>query len=138
MMLIADILKNIEWGRKQRSEYVRIISYRFGFKRSDMLPKAVAKAYSKREGYTSAYRYICTVECLNAKSHVKVSCSCPDFCFQYEYVLAKKGAADIIYCNGERPQHPNKPGCCKHIFMLIKELRANKKLKADLNFVFLR
>lgn len=136
MMNLAQILKNIEWGRKQRAEFVRIISYRYGYKRSNLMPKAIAKAYSKRDGYTSAYKYVCSIECVDSKSNVKVSCSCPDFCFQYEYVLARRNAADIVYCNGEAPQEPKKPGCCKHIFMLVKELRANGKLKSDLTFKF--
>ena len=136
-MTLAQILTNIEWGRKQRTEFVRIISYKFGVKRSDGLPKAIAKAYSKKEGYTSAYKYVCSVECLNEKSQVKVSCSCGDFTFSgLEFVLSRKGAADIIYGNGDPPQIPPKPGCCKHIFMLVKEMRLNKRLKSDLTFKF--
>ena len=101
------------------------------------MPKAIAKAYSKREGYTSAYKYVCSVECLNDKSHVKVSCSCPDFCFSgNEFRLAQRGAADIIYGNGEPPQTKARAGCCKHIFMLVKELRTHKKLRSDLTFTF--
>lgn len=137
MMTIAQILNNIEWGRKQRAEFVQIISYRYGYKRSDLMPKAIAKAYSKKPGYTSPYRYVCTIECANDKSQVKMSCSCPDFVFSgNEYRLAQRGAADIIYGNGEPPQAKAKPGCCKHLFMLVKELRKNKKLRSDLTFSF--
>lgn len=58
---------------------------------------------------------------------IKVSCNCERFKFWYEVALARKGAADIIYSNGELPVNTNptmKIGLCKH---LVKVLRYIKK-----------
>jgi hypothetical protein len=122
MMTIMQIMRNVDFGRRERAEYVRIFNFRQGFSKKTGLPKTVSRAYSKRQGYTSVHRYACAVDCLDKKSHVMVSCSCPDFCFRHEYMLMTMGAAVIRYGNGEAPQDPHPPGCCKHLVMTFKEM----------------
>lgn len=59
------------------------------------------------------------------KKKVILSCGCPDFMYRWEYALAKKGAARIVYGNGEPPgaTNPrNRPGACKHIVALHSHL----------------
>lgn len=53
---------------------------------------------------------------------IKISCQCPRFMYYYEYALAQKGAADIIYSNGEFPSTTNPglvPSMCKHGLALM-------------------
>lgn len=128
-MNIAAIVKNIDWGRQERAEYVRLVSVKYGRSKTTGQPRSVAKAYSKREGSDASNRYTSQVICLDGDSNVKVSCSCPDFYFHgWEYALSKQGAADIIYGNGQAPQKPVKPGCCKHLFYHISQLVKSGKL----------
>ncbi len=136
MLTIAQIINKVDPGRLDRSEYVRITRLKYGLSKQTKLPKAVALAYSKRENYISPARYTCLVKAIDDKGNVKLSCSCPDFTFHgYEYNLYRRGAADIIYGNGERPTVNNYGvGCCKHLVMLINELFVQKKLDKLLNF----
>lgn len=135
MMTIYQIMKNVDFGRRERSEYVRITNLRQGFSKRTGFPKTLSKAYSKREGYTSVHRYTCTVDCQDTKSHVMVSCSCPDFVFSgHEYLLMTQGAADIQYGNGEAPQDPKRPGCCKHLVMTFKEMLKQGFLDGGLKY----
>ena len=132
MMTILQIMRNTELGRRERSELVLIQNFKHGKSRRTGLPKTISKAFSRKPGQ-AGHRYALAVDCLDTKSHVKVSCSCPDFTFHgSEYMLAQRGAADIIYGNGEPPQHPRKPGCCKHLVMLFKEMLQAGILDGDL------
>lgn len=128
---LATIIRNIDWGRQERAEYVRLVSVKYGRSRQTGQPKGVAKAFSRREGSDATNRYTCVVNCLDGASNVSVSCSCPDFCFKWEYALHKHGAADIIYSTGQpaATTNPgNKPGVCKHVFYLISQLVKSNKL----------
>ena len=66
----------------------------------------------------------------NAKS--LVSCSCPDFLYRLEYVLAKSGNSEIKYSNGEPAvitNPTNKKYMCKHLIAILPDvLNKNKKL----------
>ena len=135
MLTIWQVLRAVDFGRRERSEYVRITNLRHGKSKKTGLPKTVARAFSKKEGYTSAHRYTCSVDCLDKKSHVKLSCSCPDHVFSgHEYMLMTQGAADIVYGNGEPPQDPKRPGCCKHLVMTFKEMLKQGILDQKLHY----
>ena len=57
---------------------------------------------------------------------VVVSCACRDFMFRWEWVLNKRGSADIIYGNGRPPDTSNPnylPGVCKHLFKILLKIR---------------
>jgi hypothetical protein len=128
------ILKNVDFGRHERAEYVKIVGLKHGKSKKTGLFKAISKAYSRRQGSAHAYHYACAITQLDKKSHVRVSCSCPDFCFRWEYFLWKRGAAEIYYCNGEAPQNPGKAACCKHLVMTFKTLFEKGLLNGDLTF----
>lgn len=56
------------------------------------------------------------------KVNVWLSCSCENFCFQWEYALIQHGASSKIYSNGEPAivtNPSNRPGCCPHLYMLL-------------------
>jgi hypothetical protein len=48
--------------------------------------------------------------------------------------LWSKGAAEIHFSNGEKPQTPGKPACCKHLVMTFKTLFEKGLLNPDLSF----
>lgn len=131
---ISQILTFVDSGRQDRSEYVKLTSVRYGLSKKTGFPKTVAKAYSRIKGKPSGNRYVVVVECIDNKSHVKVSCSCPDFTFRSEWHLWRKGAADIIYSNGEKPKVYLTPVCCKHLTMTFSALLFANKLDRNLEF----
>lgn len=56
---------------------------------------------------------------------VKVSCTCKRFLYYYEYVLSQKGAADIIYSNGDPALSTNPSGylgVCKHLLAVFTKI----------------
>ena len=133
-MTAMAILKNVDYGRHERAEYVKIIGLKVGKSKRTGMFKAISKAYSRREGAVKGYRYACSITQENAKHYVMVSCSCPDFMFKFEYRLWSRGAATIHYCNGEPPQTKGKAGCCKHLVMTFKTLFDKGLLNGDLTF----
>ena len=59
--------------------------------------------------------------------YVSVSCSCEYFLYNCEYALAKQGASQIRYSNGQPPVVRNpqeKPILCKHLTRLAQEVIA--------------
>ena len=57
-----------------------------------------------------------------------VSCTCPRWMYMWEYAMAKRGAAQIIYGNGEPPSETNpslSPGICKHVFKALLYIKSN-------------
>ena len=54
--------------------------------------------------------------------NIKISCDCEDWMFTWEFVQARKGNADMIYCNGQPPVLKNPrlyPGLCKHLIVIM-------------------
>lgn len=133
-LTIWKIMKAVDFGRQERAEYVKVIGLKTGTSKKTGLFKAISKAYSRKQGAERGYNYACAVTQLDKKGNVRVACSCPDFMYRFEVVLHNKGAADIYYSNGEQPQKPGKPGCCKHLVMTFKSLFERGHLKGDLTF----
>lgn len=134
MLTPLQILKNVDFGRHERAEYVKITGLKTGTSKTTKLFKAVSRAYSRKQGATKGTIYACAITQLDKKSRVKVACSCDDFKFRWEYRLWEKGAADIHYCNGEAPVTKGKAACCKHLVMTFKALFEKGMLNADLTF----
>jgi len=126
-MKLAKLVNASEKTRKINARFVKIVGYKAG-RDKDGLPTATAKTYTPRE-YKSGRvveshdknRYVSSIKFLDKKLNVKVSCSCPDYCFRWEYANHRQGASDIIYGNGEPPVETNPNlhlGLCKHILAL--------------------
>ncbi len=64
------------------------------------------------------------------KDYVKCSCNCDAFVFWGgEWALKQKGAADILYGNGQPPvvRNPkNIPWGCKHVIKVLREILKNQ------------
>lgn len=98
---------------------VKVTKLKLGVSKRTKLAMAIARVYSLDRVKTGVQRnkYVTSITFL-PKKKVKVSCSCSDFMFRHEYSLWKRGAADIIYGNGEAPDDTNPrlvPGTCKHV-----------------------
>lgn len=133
-MTARQILANVP---RDRLLLARDISYKFP--KGDPEPgvrkvKCKVKSKLKPDGTPKAGKgdvYDVSVIALDPKKllssgPVEVSCTCSDFVFGgWEYALFKKGAAKIIYGNGEPPKIKNPtmlPGACKHLVGLLKLL----------------
>lgn len=63
------------------------------------------------------------------KTKVKVSCSCDFFTYYCEVPLYMRGAADILYSNGDYPHVTNPraiPIVCKHLLSLFKRAKQRR------------
>lgn len=127
-MKLDALISKSDRMRKMNAKLVRVIGYKTGFDKKDV-PTAIAKTYTPREYIIGnkivrardQNKYTSSVKFIDKKLNCKVSCSCPDFMYRHEWVLAQLGAADIIYGNGQPPDHTNRdhrPGLCKHLIAL--------------------
>jgi len=69
-------------------------------------------------------------ESITDKGRLKVSCDCGFFMYTCEVALFLRGAADIIYSNGEMPVYTNPkkvPLVCKHLYVVLSRLIKAKK-----------
>jgi hypothetical protein len=115
--------------RKLNARFVKVVSFKKGYKKGTGQATAIAKTYTPLE-YTLDHRirkaqdqnkYVSSITFLDKQLNVKVSCSCPDFMFRHEFILNQYGAADIVYGNGEPPlmtRQDDRPSVCKHLVAL--------------------
>jgi hypothetical protein len=129
MLTMRQIWQKTPYDRKEKIPDVRVTKPKFGISKSTKHPTAVAITFSveTENGKPKLFKYATSIEFM-PKMYVKVSCSCPDFLYRWEYALWKNGAADIIHSNGEPPidSNPNNvPGCCKHLLATYSYLVNN-------------
>lgn len=124
-MKIAKLFNATDKVRRINARFVRVIGYKAGRDKKGFAT-AIAKTYTPQEfkggrvvPSADKNKYVSSIKFLDEKLNVKVSCSCPDFCFRWEYNNHKAGAADIIYSNGEPPTVMGTSiGLCKHLVAL--------------------
>lgn len=105
--------------RFDRATRVAVSAFKRGINRKTGQVTFVAKTRttSRVSGRLSYEIHVSSLVFLDDK-HVKLSCSCSDFWSRWEYNLAQHGAADIVYGNGDAPQHKIPIGCCMHLVRL--------------------
>lgn len=72
-------------------------------------------------------KYVTVIEFVDQKLHVKISCSCADFTYRWEWALWNKNAAEIEYSNGDPPTSTNPQGktaACKHMVALYNKIKS--------------
>jgi hypothetical protein len=134
-MKLGKLTQLSETGRIMNAAYVKIQKYKEGRAR-DGTAYAAAQTYSlveinsNRELVRSKDRnkYLTKIHFLDKKLNVKVSCSCPDYMFRFEYPNTKLGASDIIYGNGDPPTVYFAPGLCKHLIAVRKLIKQRHKI----------
>lgn len=129
MLTLNELVKMSERMRRLNSRLVKVVGYKTG-KDKRGSPTAVAKTYTPLEYTLAGHRitrskdqnkYVSSIKFLDRRLHVKVSCSCPDYMYRWEWANNEHGASDIIYGNGEAPDYTNppyRPGLCKHLLAL--------------------
>lgn len=118
---VARILRATPTDRIERSSNIKLTAVKTGVSKSTGKRKILAQSVSIDKKSPDRTKYISSIE-FHGDDRVKVSCSCSDFMFRWEYALTAKGGADIVYGNGDPPVDKNpsmKPGCCKHLVALI-------------------
>ncbi len=137
MMTFPQIIRRTPRQRIDAAKYVKLINVKKGYNKKTGFGFIIAQAYSTHQWSPHhfrwvrnplRFRYVTMVEFLDDKLHCRVSCSCPDFTYSgAEFVLHKKGAAEIEYSNGEAPtvRNPNMhPLCCKHLVKLYMTIKS--------------
>lgn len=134
MKTLDELVRLTDRGRRINAKFVRTIGYKTGIDKQG-IPTAVSRTFTRVE-YTVTKRFIpardqnrytSSVKFLKkSPMYVKVSCSCPDFLYRWEFALEQVGAADIIYGNGEPPDDTNpkyNPSLCKHLVALRTKIK---------------
>ena len=133
-LTIDQLLRKARPQQVEYSLHVVIKNVKKVWHKRSLNPVIVCETYSKKTGKDAkGYdRYVTYVEALPTKlgdrfseTRVKVGCSCPFFTFYSEYALAKHGAADIQFSNGEPPVDRNpkeRPFACKHVIKLLYKI----------------
>ena len=119
-LTFKTILRGTPSNRFDSSNHVKVTKIKV-FRKNGKPVRITSKAMT----LGSINLYDSEVEILSNKA-VKLSCSCDDFLFRFEYALYRRGAADIRHSNGEPPDRTNPahtPGCCKHLIALYEIIK---------------
>jgi hypothetical protein len=119
----AQILRSTTADRIEKSQFIKLTAVKSGTSKKSGNRKLIAQSVSVDKAAPDRTKYTSTMEFLPGK-RLKLSCSCSDFMFRWEFALFTRGAADIIYGNGDPPadKNPNlKPGCCKHLVAVLSK-----------------
>lgn len=128
-LTFKEILAKTPGNRQELAQLVKLTYLKFGRSKKLGVLKAICQSHTP--GARAAGKKYATMIEFYADNKVKVSCSCEDHLYRWEYALARKKASYITYSNGERPKDTNPKmvaGCCKHCIALYATLRAKKLL----------
>lgn len=128
MLTLEKILRRTPPNWLANSEDCRISRYKKIVDKEDSNPVVLSIVYSlfdsKGERKKDPVEHRCYIKGLNGKkkdiisSNVEMSCDCEAFMYWSEVALNKKGAAPIIFSNGDDPVTRNPsltPFPCKHL-----------------------
>lgn len=123
------------YERIQRVPQVKVTSFKRGYSKSMDLTRFLARTRTPEQlGGRVVMQNYTTMLDFRGPRYAKVSCSCPDFVYTWEWALWKHGNADIVFGNGEPPDSRNPahlPGCCKHLVALINRMVKEGYLTTD-------
>lgn len=125
--------------RFDRATNVRVSQLKRGVSKEDgsivFLSRTLTIFRDSRTGRLSHERHVTSIDFPVHRgqqgAYVRLSCSCLDFCMRWEYNLAKKGAAKIVYGNGEAPKEYIPIGLCMHTIALTSRLANDGFLNRD-------
>lgn len=125
-----DIFRATPENRFANAEKVKLRKVKIT-RSGEQVVKAAGEAYSP--GSSAGSSYETEIE-FKPKKKVKLSCSCDDFVYRFEWVLFNRGSADILYGNGAPPDDTNPArmlGCCKHVIALRNYLVDKGHIASD-------
>lgn len=133
MLTIQQIARKTSRLRQEGARYVKITQVKKGYLTNGhgYIAGACYSTHTigqdgKAHVNNEPSKYVTVIEFVDAQLHVKVSCSCGDFTFRYEWALWNRGASDIEYSNGDSPDTTNpsyKPAMCKHAYALFNKIK---------------
>lgn len=129
------MLRHAGLDRERRAGKVLVKNLKFGVSRTLGIPKAIANTYSKDSPtFRATYsKYTTFIEFLPKKGHLRVSCSCSDHMYRWEWALAQKLASYVTYSNGEASASTNPkglPGCCIPGSSYVLTRKGSKRMDA--------
>lgn len=128
-LTFKEILTQTPGNRRELAQFVKITYLKYGKSKKLGVPKAICQSYSQdrdKTGKVKKFKYVTMIE-FYKDNKVKVSCSCADHLYRWEYALVRKKASYFTYSNQEKPVETNPrliPGCCKHVIQLYRVLKA--------------
>lgn len=131
---MSQILRKTSIDRIEKARTtVKVIKVKYGTSKRTKLPTAASQVYSldKVGGKTVRNKYVTTIEFM-PKERVRLSCSCPDFMYRWEYALWKRGSAELKFGNGDAPDDTNPsmvPGCCIAKGSLVQTAKGPKRIE---------
>lgn len=104
------------YERIERVSNVKVTQVKRGVSRSAGTVRFIARTRTpeSRGGRVVLVPYVTSLDFFTPK-FARISCSCDDFWATWEWALAKRGNAEVIYGNGDPPDARNPrytPGCC--------------------------
>lgn len=130
---IHQISRRCSRRQRENAAFVRILKTQKGYTASgkgyvacQSYSTHVLNEYGRPVRNESPHKYVTMMIFLDTNLNVKISCSCPDFLYRWEWALHNRGAADIEYSNGDFPDITNpkyKPACCKHLYKLYLNIK---------------
>lgn len=127
-LTFKEILSRTPGNRLELAQFVKITYLKYGKSKKLQVPKAICQSYSQdrdKTGKVKKFKYVTMIE-FWAENKVKVSCSCADHLYRWEYALVRKKASYFTYSNKEKPVETNPnmvPATCKHVIALWKTLK---------------
>lgn len=139
-MKISLLFKKTDNQRRFLSKYVKVLHMKTGYQKGFGFVAAKTQSSQRidRKGFLVPVKpadrqtYVSVITFKDSKLNVTVACSCGDHLYRHEVALWSKGAADIIYSNGEFPEITNPElqiRMCKHLCALY--LAIKPKLPAN-------
>lgn len=133
-MTLKQLLKQTTGDRKQRANYVKILKMKTGHEKDTGFGFVAGVTYSsklvnekgKLVTNPNPTHYVSVITFIDKKLHCRVSCSCSDNLFRWEWSNTNKDASEIEYCNGLAPDTTNpthNPGLCKHLCALYMRIQ---------------
>jgi hypothetical protein len=128
-------LLNSAWPQdKTNAREVRLVQYKYTPNLKLATLHTVTHDLKKQEKRLHRQRVIAADRkyhgTINKCPALILSCDCARFLFYYEVALKSRGAANIVYSNGENPSTTNphlKPGICKHLIVVLNYMERHHK-----------
>lgn len=134
MFNIHQISKKTNRKRRENARYVRLLQVKkgrtpngLGFIAAQSYSTHIIDEHGRPVRQETPHKYVTMILFVDDKLNVKVSCSCADFLYRWEWALWNRGAADIEYSNGDSPEINNpqyKISSCKHLFKLYEHIKS--------------
>ena len=133
-LLLSRIIKNGTIVDLNNARDVDVIDTKFT-KSKNGRKAVIGYCQSVQEGSKPKEKYKCSIIGLEgemplSEQRCMFSCNCSRFMYVWEYALMRKGAAKIIFGNGEPPHQTNPhmlASGCKHLIALCRYLIKQKK-----------